>query len=69
MPIARSSAVKGRKNRNKTGKLPLFLMLGSAVILLIAAFFAFQKKPAPVTLEVNGRPASRWIKKRWIWEI
>jgi hypothetical protein len=38
------------------GKLPLFIMLGGALILIIAAFFAFQKNPGSFIPEVTGRP-------------
>jgi hypothetical protein len=64
MSKARSNTVKRLKNRDKPSKLPLFLMVGGAVILLIAAFSAFQKKPAPVPPAVNGRPSLKVDKEK-----
>ena len=45
-----------QRTQENNKKLPLFLLLGGAVILLTAAFFAFQKKPAAYTPEVSGGP-------------
>jgi hypothetical protein len=48
---------KHQHTQENNKKLPLFLLLGGAVILLIAALFAFQKKPAAYTPEVSGGPS------------
>ena len=56
MAKTRRSTSKGHKPQASGSKLPLFLMLGGALILIIAAFFAFQKKPSSFTPEVTGRP-------------
>jgi hypothetical protein len=57
MAKARRSTSTGRQSQGKSSKLPLFLVLGGAVFLIIAAFFAFQKKPTPLTPEVTGQPS------------
>ena len=46
-----------RKFLTKKRKSPLFLALGGVIILLIAAFFAFQKKPVSFTPEIIGNPS------------
>ena len=56
MAKTRRSTVKGRKSQTSGGKLPLFLVLGGALILIVAAFFAFQKKPSSFAPQVSGRP-------------
>jgi hypothetical protein len=64
MAKTRRSINKGHKPQTPDGKplsklrskLPIFLVLGGALILIIAAFFAFQKKPSSFTPEVTGRP-------------
>jgi hypothetical protein len=56
MAKIRRSTNKGRQSQAPASKLPIFLALGGALILIIAAFFAFQKKPSSYTPEVTGRP-------------
>ena len=57
MTKATRPTLKGRKNKQKSSKLPLFLTLGGVIILILAVFFAFQKKPNPYTPEVTGNPS------------
>jgi hypothetical protein len=64
MAKARRSVSKGLQIQSKSSKLPLFLALGGAVILIIAAFFAFQKKPTPLTPEVSGGPSLKADKEK-----
>ena len=56
MPKNRTYPSKRRQPPTKKPKLPIILVISGAVILLIAAFFAFQKKPATVTPETTGGP-------------
>jgi hypothetical protein len=57
-------APKGRQNQKNTSKVPLFLAVDGLVILLITAFFAFQKKPDPITPEVTGAPSLKIDKEK-----
>ena len=57
MAKARRSSYKGNQN-HRNRKLPIFFMFGGVVILLIAAFFAFQKKASPDVLAVNPDPGA-----------
>ena len=45
---------KSRQVKRKQSKLPLIMALAGVAILIIAAFFAFQKKPTSYTPEVTG---------------
>ena len=56
MAKTRRSVPKGHQSQKKSGNLPLFIILGGVAILIIAAFFAFQKKPSSFTPEVAGKP-------------
>lgn len=44
--------------------MPLFLALGGAVLLLVAAFFVFRKPATPYTAEVTGAPSAKVDKNR-----
>lgn len=44
-------------NQGKRNIVPLVLALAGLVILLIAAFFVFQKKPTSIPAEVTGGPS------------
>lgn len=58
MAKAKSGASKSRKIQSKSSKMPLFFVLGGVVILIvIAALFVFQNKPAPYRPEVTGGPS------------
>lgn len=56
MAKTRRNIPKGHQSQKKNGNLPLFIILGGVAILIIAAFFAFQKKPSSYTPEVAGKP-------------
>ena len=64
MAKAKTSASKGKQNQGKNSKLPLFLLLGGALILLIVAFFAFQKKAPSYISEVSGVPSLKTDKDK-----
>jgi len=55
---------KSRQVQRKHNKLPLIMALAGAAILLIAAFFAFQKKPTSFTPEVTGSPSLKADKEK-----
>lgn len=62
---------KSEKNPSKHGgpqkkndKTPLILGIGSVIILIIAAVFVFQKKPASYTPEVTGGPSLKVDKEK-----
>jgi hypothetical protein len=57
MAKARRNASKGRQGQGNSIKLPLFFVLGGALILIFGAFFAIQKKTTPFTPEVTGGPS------------
>lgn len=50
-------SVKIKTGKSKEKKSTLFLVIGGIVLLSIAAFFAFQKKPVPYTPETTGGPS------------
>lgn len=64
MPKNKSYSSKSRKPQTKSSKLPLFLVIGGALILIAIAFFAFQKKPTPIKLEVTGGPGLKVDKEK-----
>lgn len=64
MSKPRKGVSKSRQAQRQQDKLPLMMTLAGVVILLIAAFFAFQKKPAPFTPEVTGRPGLKADKEK-----
>lgn len=64
MAKSRGSASNGRHIQRKNNKTPLFFVIGGAVILLFAAFFAFQKKTTPFTPEVSGGPGLKTNKEK-----
>lgn len=55
---------KSRQVQRNQNKLPLIMALAGAAILIIAAFFAFQKKPASFTPEVTGGPSLKADKQK-----
>jgi hypothetical protein len=55
MPKNKSYSSKRGKPQPKSNKLPLILVISGAIVLLIAAFFAVQKKD-PYMPEVTGGP-------------
>lgn len=55
---------KTRQVQRNQNKPPLILALAGAAILLIAAFLAFQNKPAPFTPEVTGGPGLKADKEK-----
>ena len=55
---------KHGKPQKKNDKTPLILGIGSVVILLIAVFFVFQKKPSAFTPEVTGGPSLKVDKEK-----
>jgi hypothetical protein len=57
MPRKKTYSSKGRQSQGRNNRLPIYLIIGGAVVLLIAAFFAFRQKPAPVTPQVTGGPS------------
>jgi hypothetical protein len=64
MAKAKRSTFKGRQVKSKSSKLPLLLVLGGALILITAAFLAFQEKPAPYTPEATGGPSLKTDKEK-----
>lgn len=56
MAKTRKNFSNGQQNPTRGSKAPLFLMLGGALLLIVVAFFAFQKKDSAYTAEVTGRP-------------
>lgn len=52
------------KPQKKNDKMPMILGIGSVLILLIAAFFVFQKKPSAYTPEVTGGPSLKVDKEK-----
>lgn len=64
MAKARRSTSKGRQSLSESSKLPLFFVLGGAVILIIAAFFAFQKNPTSFSAEVSSGPSLKADKEK-----
>ena len=64
MTKVRSSAPKGRRSQGKSSILPIFLVLGGAVLLVTFAFLAFQNKPTPFTAEVTGGPSLKADKEK-----
>ena len=63
MAKAKRTIERDKQTQTQNRKTPLFLMLSGAVILIIAAFFAFQKKPVPFTPEVAGSPSLKTDKE------
>ena len=57
MAKTRKNSPQRHRSRGNSNKLPLYLVLGGAVILIITAFFALQPKPEPYTPEVTGKPS------------
>lgn len=64
MPKKKTYSSKRRQPQVKNNKLPIFLVIGGALILLIAAFFAFQKKSTPFTPEITGGPSLKTDKEK-----
>ena len=64
MPKNKAYSSKRRRPQAKNNKLPVFLFFGGALILLVAAFFAFQKKPALYPPEVTGGPSLKVDKEK-----
>ncbi|PKO16633.1 MAG: hypothetical protein CVU39_07360 [Chloroflexi bacterium HGW-Chloroflexi-10] len=64
MPKLKRKISKKQNILHKRNQLPLFLALGGIAVLLIAAFFAFQKKATPYTPEVSGTPSLKVDKER-----
>ena len=57
MPQNKAYSARRKQPQSKNGKLPIFLLIGGGLLLLVAVFFAFQKKPAPFTPVVTGGPS------------
>lgn len=57
MPKTKPYLSNRRQPQKKSNKITLFWVVGGAVILLIAAFFAFSKKASPYIPEVAGGPS------------
>lgn len=55
---------KSRQVQRKQNKLLLIMALAGAAILIIAAFVAFQNKPASFTPEITGGPSLRADKEK-----
>ncbi len=55
---------KNLQVQRKQNKLPLIMALAGAAILIMAAFFAFSKKPASFTPEVTGGPSLKVDKEK-----
>ncbi|BCY16607.1 MAG: DUF1573 domain-containing protein [Anaerolineae bacterium] len=64
MSKSRRGVSKSRQVQRQQNKLPLIMALAGAAILLIASFFAFQKKPASFTPEVTGGPSLKADKEK-----
>jgi hypothetical protein len=56
MTKAKAYSIKRGHTRTSNSRLPLFLLIGGAVLLLVAVFFTFQKKPAPYMPVGDGSP-------------
>ncbi|MAT43716.1 MAG: hypothetical protein CL609_15370 [Anaerolineaceae bacterium] len=57
------SKLRNQKPQSKKNIMPIFLIIGG-LLVLIAAFFAFQKKPVQYTPEVVGNPSLRVDKEK-----
>lgn len=55
---------KSRQVQRKHNKLPLIMALAGAAVLIVAAFFAFQKRADPFTPEVTGSPSLKVDKEK-----
>jgi hypothetical protein len=58
------SNAKRKQNPRARSKIPLFLMLGGAAILIAALFFVFRKPAPPYTPEVSGGPSLKADKEK-----
>lgn len=50
---------KQKQRQRKPSRLPLFLIIGGAVVLLVTAFFVFRKPAASYVPEVTGVPSAK----------
>lgn len=64
MAKSTNERLKGRKIKQKKDRLPLFIALGGVVVIILALFFAFQKKADPYIPEVTGGPSLKADKER-----
>jgi len=64
MSKLKRGASKSRQIQRKQNKLPLIMALAGAMILIVAVFFAFQKRADPFTPEVTGSPGLKVDKEK-----
>ncbi len=57
MPKPKSSYSRRKQKQRRPNRTPLFLLIGGAIVLLIAAFFVFRKPAPPYVPEVTGGPS------------
>ncbi len=55
---------KSQQVRPQKNKLPLIIALAGAAILIVAVYFAFQKRADPFTPEVTGGPSLKADKEK-----
>lgn len=57
MPKDKKYSLKSNRIQTKKGIKPIFLVIGGAIIVIIASLFVFQNKKEPFTPEIVGSPS------------